>query len=384
MMKYRNPFTRLVSAWVSWLCCILFSCFAFCYLYFYQPEYMAQLQYHFSHGETSYQALLGAALLTLPLSALGVLFSNLFRWPIRCLAFSWFPSAFLLTALTSLRMAELPGYQSGTPFVWLTLSVVLFVIVFFLCQAHLDASGERVSLPSCLSSNLFILCGLFLMIGGLGYSSASGHRELRVGRLFTEQRYAEVLQSDADTSCVSHRLFALRVASLAATDSLGYRLFAFHIPAHTSTLLPDQSDSLFVYDALPVLYRWMKAVPLTPCSFSDHVFLRSASRSDSLGVRCVAKDYLLCTYLVRGELDAFLREFVSCSDSLRQNPPTYYREALVMFPPSGALQCDSLMRSSYSRFLCLRKKAQAGDSTSADSLRTYAHTYWAYYHARFR
>ncbi len=374
----------MVSAWVSWSCGILFSCFAFCYLYFYQPEYLAQLQYHFSHGRTSYQALLGAILLTLPLSALGALVSRLFRWPLHLMAFSWFPSAFLLTALTSVRMAELPGYESCMPFALLAFSVALFGVLFSLCQTHPDASGERVSFPSCLSSNLFILCSLFLMIGALGYSSTSGHRELRAGRLFYEHRYAEVLRADADTLCVSHRLFALRVASLALTDSLGYRLFSYHIPAQTNTLLPDQSDSLFVYDALPVLYRRMRAVPLTPSSFSERVFLRSVCRADSSEVRSIAWDYLLCTYLIRGELDAFRAELVSCGDSLGPGLPTHYREALAMCASPSALSEDSLMRSSYHHFLSLRRRVRGGDHALSDSLRAYAHTYWAYYHARFR
>ena len=71
MVRYNSPHTRQVAKMMPYVCGIIFACFAFFYLYFYQADYLAQFQYHFSHGETSYNSFVGAVLIILPLLFLG-------------------------------------------------------------------------------------------------------------------------------------------------------------------------------------------------------------------------------------------------------------------------------------------------------------------------
>lgn len=64
--------------------------------------------------------------------------------------------------------------------------------------------------------------------------------------------------------------------------------------------MSDQSDSAFVYNALPQMYRGMRLVPRCAVRFDECIFLEHALQSDSL-LRPLVLDYLLCFHLLRGE-----------------------------------------------------------------------------------
>ncbi|MGN1257071.1 MAG: DUF6057 family protein [Bacteroidaceae bacterium] len=384
---------------MPYICGIVFACFSFCYLYFFHAGYLAQFQYHFSHGETSYDPFVGAVLIILPLLFLGFFCHRLVRWPLRLHALSWFPSAFLLTAVSSFRFPELQDYGGGTPWLCLVLLLGFFVFIACLCLMHPDASGERGTFSSYLSSNLFVLMFLFFMTGALGYSSGPAHHELRVGRLLHEGKYDEAVDCCPSAEASTYRLYALRTAALAIDGQLGERFFTYPIPRNVLTLLPQQSDSLFVFNALPILYRSMHAVPSMPRTFNERKFLEGTLALDSLP-RPLVLDYLLCSYLLHGELHSFSQVLSQCSDSLSTSLPRHYREALVLFSQLALDSSkpvtisssskpvltyeDEEMRESLLRFSRLRHAAQQGDVHAADSMSEYAHTYWMYYATHFR
>lgn len=117
------------------ICTLVFTCFSFCNLYLYQSDYLAQLQYYFSRGETTYQPLVGAVLITLPLLLLGLFLHHVVRWPVRFCALVWFPSAFLLIVVTAMRMPELPGLATCIPWPGMLCSLLLFTfaVCFSVC-----------------------------------------------------------------------------------------------------------------------------------------------------------------------------------------------------------------------------------------------------------
>lgn len=398
MVKYSSPQTQFASRLVPCVCTMVFACFSFCYLYLYQPGYLAQMQYHCSYGETTYHPLVGAVLITLPLLALGIFLHKAVRWPLCLCAISWAPSAWLLALATSVRFPELPDYGSGTPALALAIFLAASLLVAVLLRLHPDATSEHGTLAGYLSSNLLLLSLLFLVTGVLGYSSVSGHRELRMGRLLHEGRYDQAVLCTTDTAAVTYRLYALRAAALACEGRLGESLFEYPIPQGTRTLMPRQSDSLFVYDALPVLYRVMRAVPRCTGEFHEQVFLRNALEADTLP-RPLTLDYLLCSCLLRGKVGTFCQLLTSHTDSLSTSLPRHYREALVLSHHvlkwggdgmgTHALQpcldySDEDMEASYRSFRRLHDAARSGSGAASDSLACYAGTYWAYYAARFQ
>ncbi|MGN0233377.1 MAG: DUF6057 family protein [Bacteroidaceae bacterium] len=399
MVRYNSPHTRQVAQLMPYMCGIVFACFSFFYLYFYQADYLAQFQFHFSHGETTYESLVGAVLIILPLLVLVFFCHKVLCWPLRLCALSWFPSSFLLTTVTSFRFPELPDYDGGTPWFCLVSLFVLFVIVACLCLMHPDATGERGTFSSYLSSNLFVLLLLFFMTGALGYDSGPGHRELRVGHLLHDGRYEEAIDCCPATAASTYRLYALRTAALAIEGQLGEQFFGYPVPEGMQTLLPRQSDSLFVYDALPVLYRAMRSVPQSSDAFCERRFLENTLALDSLP-RPLALDYLLCSCLLSGELHSFSQLLAQHSDSLSTSLPKHYREALTLFrhlsphrvrsvvPSSSSKPVfvyeDEVMEESLLRFLRLHQASMQGDRQALDSLSVYAQTYWMYYMSRFR
>ena len=88
------------------ICNIVFVSFCFCYLYYYQADLLSLMQYTYSDGQTHYNRLWGAVL-----TALLLLSVNLFA--IRrnkdfhtFSAWTFFPSAILLTFITGGRQTE--------------------------------------------------------------------------------------------------------------------------------------------------------------------------------------------------------------------------------------------------------------------------------------
>ena len=176
--------------------------------------------------------------------------------------------------------------------------------------------------------------------------------------------------------------------------------------------MPAQSDSEFVYNALPVLYQGMQAVPRSSEKFSEQHFLAQVVALDSIA-RPLALDYLLCSHLLCGELHSFAQVLVQHTDSLSTSLPKHYREALVLIrnlwgmgsqrtsspkPISTSTAgkavksvehtlfpySDSLMQRSFDRFCRLYDASLEGNQAAIDSLADYSHTYWAYYASRFQ
>ena len=56
------------------VCAVLFVLFTFCYLYFYQADVIAAAQHVFSGGQTRYDRLIGAVLITVGLFCLHLVF----------------------------------------------------------------------------------------------------------------------------------------------------------------------------------------------------------------------------------------------------------------------------------------------------------------------
>ena len=85
------------------MCAVVFFIFAFCYLYFYQADIIAMAQHVLSDGQTRYEPLIGAVLLTISLSLLQLLVFAITRLYKRAHAFTYFPSMLALLLLTCAR-----------------------------------------------------------------------------------------------------------------------------------------------------------------------------------------------------------------------------------------------------------------------------------------
>ena len=97
------------AAFSTSVCAVLFGLFAFAYLYFYQADLIAVSLHLLSGGTLCYHNLLGALLLTTLLLCLQRVTTSLSRLPQAWHAATYFPSALLLVALTSLSPVSRVG-----------------------------------------------------------------------------------------------------------------------------------------------------------------------------------------------------------------------------------------------------------------------------------
>ena len=85
------------SRFIRIVCAVLFCLFSFCYLYFFQADVMTIVQHLASGGQTFYNPLLGAVLITITLKLLQVGISSWTKLSKRGYALTYFPSFLLLT-----------------------------------------------------------------------------------------------------------------------------------------------------------------------------------------------------------------------------------------------------------------------------------------------
>ena len=79
------------------VCSVLFFLFTFSYLFFFQADVMTVTQHLASGGQTFYNPLLGAILITIVLKLLQIGVSSLIRLTKRGYALTYFPSFLFLT-----------------------------------------------------------------------------------------------------------------------------------------------------------------------------------------------------------------------------------------------------------------------------------------------
>ena len=75
-------------------CAIAFIIFVFCYLYFLQADLLALSQFAWSDGQTHYDRLVGAVLLTVVFFLVHLAVSSITDFPKRVRSLTYFPSSF--------------------------------------------------------------------------------------------------------------------------------------------------------------------------------------------------------------------------------------------------------------------------------------------------
>ena len=116
-----GKFDRLINI----ACASLFVLFAFVYLYEYQADLLTVMQHVFSEGQTHYDALVGAVVITAVLMLLQLGVARLCRAARLAASLTFVPSALLLTLLTSLHFT---GDGSCTTHGWIVAVPLLLVV----------------------------------------------------------------------------------------------------------------------------------------------------------------------------------------------------------------------------------------------------------------
>ena len=408
---------------IRYSCAFLFVLFSCCYLYFMQGDLLAQVQYVFSHGVTTYSILIGAFIITGVLQIVQWIVAKvLCPMPDRWYALTYLPSFLLLAMLTSWNEESLHHFHLGG-WAWAApVMLFLFAIAVYLLK-HAEKNGvvtNAVDMPAKLWTNYLVLFALILFCGSRMAVKDVYLYELKTERLLMERRYEEALDVGRKSQQTSRRLSYLRAYALSKTGQLPERLFDYPQPYGVDGLLAiaDTSKAYHQFDAANVCFS-LGALCGKGMRSTENYFLRLMnfqqqvsdslaavdslylSQSDSVMAayqhvlqshehRCRRTyDYYLCLLLLKRDLPAFTDAFrqyypdvveAAGEDSTATvvaDIPRAYREALVMGRDSLMMDTATLATYRAYRTMCdtLRQPTVRRNLTR----RRFGTTYWWYF-----
>ena len=315
--------------------------FSFCYLFFLKGEILAEAQYVYSHGTTSYHLFMGAVIITVMLQIIQWIVGMLSKLPPRWHALSYLPSILLLAILTDVNKDAIIQFTFGE-WVWMAPLILAAYVVAVIIIRRVDAeSFFYEDIRTVLYPNYIILFVLILVAGSIPQTTDVYHYELKAERLILEGDYEAAARVGERSLRSSARLTQLRMYALSRQGLLAERLFEY--PQHyASQGLLDVTDTLSFYrfNAQDICLH-LGAF----CGKSIHSTERyyQLMLADSIWNQHLV-DYYLCSLLLDRRLKAFRQQlplYYNLADSIPHaydRLPKAYREALLLVgDPASAL-----------------------------------------------
>lgn len=362
------------------VCAIVFVAFSFLWLYVFQADILAVTQHRLSKGQTHYDPLWGALIITAILWLLQWGVNWAVRLNGRTHALTWMPSMLVLAVLTSYST------DSGSPFpsaYWLWLAPVLlllWVLGVWVARAiqPFERDASRKPVARNLWGNLLLAALLITVVAATSNTNAVGHFRAHAETALLRGDNAEALQAGRRSLETDASLMMLRMYALSRQGQLADRLFEYPLVASSEAMLPTtRAVSLLLYPA-DSLYRHLGAIPRKTMRPMD--YLRAIIRSGQ--AKAAAVDYLLCGYLIDRRLDTFaraLKQYYTEGDSL----PRYYREALILYNHRHSqpvmVYHDPVLDEDYEDFRKTENQHPQVNERKGKLLETYADSYWFYY-----
>ncbi len=419
------------TATITVACAFVFIVFVFCYLYFMQADILALSQFAWSGGQTHYNAVIGAVLLTMVFFIIRIGVSSFTDFPRRLHSLVYFPSLVMLGTLTGGTMQEDGTVTIGTK-IWLSVALlVLFAMTARPLSKYrpYESPLSSVSLFSQASwMNVGLLVLMFMMCLAFGNTDRMTHHKLLMERYVAQGKYDRALlvaEYDRETDSV---MTMLRAYSLSVQGKLGERIFTYPLCGGSRALLPAVSRRerlAFTSDA--PLWKHLGAAPRG--TVKDAVeFLRLLQRQKK--ATPAVDDYLLTAWLLDGNLKGFAHAVTQCydmrtdeeralaaenlekrrkvlarkigekeaADSVREvlltpsgaprkqmaDLPRHYKEALVLYTHLNTVRVltyhDSVTDADYEDFLKVSRAGYPSPAVRKAALRdAYFGTYWYYY-----
>lgn len=370
-------------------CTILFGLFCFVYLYFTQSELLAEAQFAFSNGATSYSPIFGALMITVLLILVQFLTARLSKLNGRCYAVTYFPSFLMLAVLSSIDREVLTDFSFGN-WAWIlpvTLVVyALLVIVIKQVSFQFSSYDDENHTSKYLWPNYILLLIMMLWCGSMQNADDVFMYELKAEQYILDGKYEKAANVGKESLKTSARLNELRCFALAKQGMLGEMLFDYPQPYRSDglillsdTLPYERFTSMDICNDLGAKYG--KSIKSTDS------YLEKLIHVDSLNTKQIAGDYYLCNRLLNKDLNGFLAKlttFYPISDSIPVTSlPRAYKEALVL--EASAISndsllnfCDSLVLQSYLDYNNLLKEYDNETERFNYARRNFGNTYFFY------
>ena len=342
-MNRNNPNRQKTAGIIRFSCGILSFLFSFCYLYFLQGEILAEAQYVYSGGITTYSLLAGAIIIPVVLQVLQWIVCKLSQLPPRWYALSYLPSMLVLAIITDVNRASIINFSFGD-WVWIVPAVIAAYIIVVIIVKRVDAGYNFVphDVWSQAFPNYIILFILILAVGSIPNSSDVYHFELKAERLILNKDYDGALEVGDRSLKASARLTQLRMYALSKQGQLADRLFEYP-QYYASKGLLDVTDNQpdYRFNSQRICF-YLGALCGASIKSTDRYY--QLMLADSLWNKNTA-DYYLCALLLDKRLEDFqqqLPKYYNLADSVPNAYdalPRVFREAfLVIGQPEAAMQ----------------------------------------------
>lgn len=372
-------------------CAIFFILFTFFYLYDYQADVIAVTQYVLSQGVTHYNRTIGAVLITFVLWLVQMGVYAVTKLWLRTHALTYLPSLLLLAILTDVS-PHLDEESYLGPWLWLfPLLMVVYAAVVAVCRQiqSLDIQVNAVGLFSRIVwVNMLLMVIMALTTVAIGCNDTLFHHRMRMESDILSHRHGEALQVGQREARTDSSLTCLRVYALSLRHELGERLFTYPLVGGSEAMLPNGKSVKMmmvpetdVYKHLGVCFQQ---------KLSPKVYLEKLHEKH--WATPAAHDWLLCAYLLDGDLDHFagaLQRYYHVGDSIDnrqgsgQNLPLHYREALTLYNHISraprVVYHNAVMDADFEDFMDLLQKNPDPRARYTAIRDTYAKTYWFYY-----
>lgn len=368
------------------MCAIFFLLFTLLYLYDYQDDILAVTQHVLSRGATHYNRMIGAVLITLVLWLLQIgiyAFTGLTR---RCHALTYLPSLLLLGALTDVSPSIVSGDTSAL-WLWLfPLTMIAYAFVVWIVRQF--EAIEPVPQSSGFFSrmvwvNLLQMLIMVLFVCGIGNSDKVFHYRMHMENDILNGDFSKALWIGAKDEASDSSLTMLRIVALSSTGKMGERLFTYPLVGGSDAMLPNGRSVQMAMISEKWLYKKLGVVfkeSVSPRKYLELLHKRGYATKES-------HDWLLCAYLLDGDLDAFahaLPRYYNINGHL----PQHYHEALVLYTHLRQhpfiVYHSQVMEADFDDFANLMHSTSGTASRQYVVKSNYGKTYWYYYYFRAR
>lgn len=376
-MNYNHPNKTDSTVTLRVMCAVVFMAFSFLWLYCFQADTLSVAQHVLSHGQTVYNHLVGAVVITfvLQLLQLGVYrFTRLLKYSH---ALTYFPSLLVLAVLTSAGPDIDRHFSFG---VWLWLVPLLLVLwaglVWFArkVQAYEPNSASRR-----LWINVLTLVLTMVGVAVAGNTNAVFHYRTHVETALADRDFDEALRVGRRSLETDSSLMMVRMYALSRQGLLGDRLFEYPLVPSADAMLPTTGGHVRMMKyPTDSLYRHIGAIPRRPMQPME--YLQAVIRSRQ--AKPAAADYLLCGYLIDKDLDGFVRH-IERYYVVNESLPRHYREALVLYTHLRShphiVYHDPVLDVDFEDFRKLESSYRDKNERRTKVMDHYANSYWYYY-----
>ena len=354
---------------------IVFLTFTFLWLYFFQSDVLAVAQHVLSSGQTHYDRLVGALLITLVLWFLQIGVSAVVRLRNRMHALTYVPSMLLLGAI-----GYVPAQGQHGAWWWFVLLMLLWCGVVWMVRGYLRfESGMRRRIVRSLWGNMLVLAVMMAVVGAMSNTDAVFHYRAHMESCLLDNRIDDALRTGNRSLETDASLTMLRAYALSKKGQLGESLFSYPVAGRGVDLVPLGSSQTLRYPQ-DSIYRHLGAIPRQ--SMDTRSYLTALERSGK--ATAAVGDYVLCGQLIDRNLDAFahtITRYYEVADSLPL--PRHYREALTLYTHLRSnpvvVSHHPVTEEDYADLQELERQYADFNERKVKVLEKYFGSYWYYY-----